>query len=195
MTVNTKYITVLLSLFALSCGSSSQTAQSTQPPLDVECGIERWHVKTLLDPDTAKIVWTPVASSIAEQSAFSRVSVNLTAPRLDFEEQVTAIQCTIVSYKREDDNDIHLILQDSAGNQMIAEIPSVSCAEVMRTSHGMDYGAATDWVTANLGKPTTSFKDANKAATVTGVLFQDFSHGQKGAAPSQREIHPVLSIK
>ena len=41
----------------------------------------------------------------------------------------------------------------------------------------------------------SSFKHVNLPATVTGVPFQDFPHGQIGHAPNYVEIHPVLKIE
>jgi hypothetical protein len=49
------------------------------------------------------------------------------------------------------------------------------------------------WFT-NRYNPTTSFKFVSDTVILTGVGFFDFAHGQMGAAPNQREIHPILSM-
>ena len=169
-------------------------SKPTESP-QAECGIERWHVKNLLDPDASSVLWNSSSSTIAQQDTFTQISINEYTPRLDFEKQTVSIPCTIVEFKKEDDNDIHLVLQDAALDSMIGEIPSTDCAEVAGSSHASDFGAAYQWVREHLGSPSTSFKSANADVTVTGVLFQDFDHGQKGHAKNYREIHPVTKIE
>jgi hypothetical protein len=183
---------VLLAIMAgLAFASCSKPTESPQP----ECGIERWHVKNLLDPEAMAIRWSPLSSSIAQQDSFARITINENTPRLDFEKQATSIECTIVQFVKEDDGDIHLVLQDAALDSMIAEIPSTDCAEVAGSPHASDFKAAYEWVREHLGNPSTSFKTANANVTITGVLFQDFDHGQKGHAKNYREIHPVTKIE
>jgi hypothetical protein len=188
-----KILACSLLLFALACSKSDNApSESTTTK---ECGVERWHVKNLLDADAAAIDWNPVVSSIAEQDAFDSLHVGEFAARLDFEKLVVSIPCTIVAYKREDDSDIHIIMQDAALDSMIGEIPSTSCAEIGASRHAAEFSAVQSWVFAHLGRPSTSFKTASFPATVTGVLFQDFAHGQKGHARNYRELHPVTKIE
>jgi len=42
--------------------------------------------------------------------------------------------------------------------------------------------------------PDSSFARLRGIATITGVGFVDFSHGQRGVAPNGIELHPVLSF-
>jgi len=183
---------LLLAGFIGGCSKSSNAPSSSNEP---ECGVERWHVKILTDAASASIIWNPVTTTIAEQNAFPKISVSEDTTRMSFEEQSVTIACTIVAFKREDDKDIHLILIDASQDSMIAEVPSTDCAEVAASAYASDFIAASQWVTANLGTPTTDFKNVNKPATVTGVLFQDFDHGQDGHAKNYREIHPVTKIE
>jgi hypothetical protein len=37
-----------------------------------------------------------------------------------------------------------------------------------------------------------TFKELHGSATITGVLFFDFAHHQRGKAPNVAELHPVL---
>ena len=91
--------------------------------------------------------------------------------------QVTA---TLTGYRLERDGDIHLILEDS-GCTMIAEItPNSPCRD--------------SFIQA-FGKPSNRLHQASKIVTVTGLGFWDFPHRQRGAAPNQREIHPVFDIQ
>ena len=185
---------VFLSLIAIGCSKSSAPSSSTDFT-GVECGVERWNVKTLLDSDASSISWTPVASTVAQQNGYTEVSVGENTPRLDFEKQVVSIQCTIMAYKKEGDSDIHLVLLDAQNDSMIGEIPSIYCSEVGASPYASEFSAASHWVTNNLGKPSTSFKYSNISVTITGVQFQDFEHEEVGHAKNYREIHPVIKIE
>jgi hypothetical protein len=53
--------------------------------------------------------------------------------------------------------------------------------------------SARSAIIAACGQPSSShFTDLNGTATVTGVGFFDFPHGQTGVAPNAIELHPVL---
>ncbi len=183
---------LLVAVMMAGCSKSSTTSSTSS---ETECGIERWHVKILTDPDTSFINWTPVTTTIAEQNSFPEITVSEDTTRMAFEEQVVTVQCTITAFVRESDMDIHLIIVDNSGDSMIAEIPSTECAEVAASAYASQFDAAAQWVTNNLGSPKTDFKNVNVPATITGVLFQDFNHGQDGHAKNYREIHPVTKIE
>ena len=183
---------LLVAAILTGCSKSSNSPSASTEP---ECGIERWHVKILTDPDTSFINWTPVTTTIAEQNSFPEITVSEDTTRMAFEDTVVTVKCTITAFVREDDKDIHLIIVDNSGDSMIAEIPSTECAEVAASAYASEFDAASLWVTNNLGTPSTDFKNVNKSATITGVLFQDFNHGQDGHAKNYREIHPVTKIE
>jgi hypothetical protein len=84
------------------------------------------------------------------------------------------ITATLVQYKIERDGDVHLILEDS-GCTMIAEVDR---AHRSLLPH----------------KATTHWRYFGKRVTVTGIGCKDHEHGQVGAAPNGRELHPVLSM-
>jgi hypothetical protein len=185
--------TSLLCLALAGCSKSNNNAPNS--PSEPECGVERWHVKILTDPASANINWNSIGTTLAEQNAFPTISMSEDTIRMDFEKQVVSVQATIVAFKKEDDKDIHLILIDNASDSMIAEIPGTVCGEVAASPHAADFQSAAAWVANNLGTPSTEFKQVNKPVTVTGILFQDFAHGQDGHAKNYREIHPVLNIQ
>lgn len=184
---------ILFCLLIAGCSKSSTNVPNS--PSEPECGIERWHVKILTDAASANIIWTPVTTTIAEQNAFPKITVNEDTTRMSFEDTVVSLACRIVAFKREYDKDIHLILVDAAQDSMIGEIPGTSCAEVAASPHASDFEAAATWVSNNLGTPTTDFKHVSKSVTITGVLFQDFAHGQDGHSKNYREVHPVTKIQ
>ena len=184
-----------ISLLTLACSKSPETSPMTPSDSMKACGVERWSVKNLFDADVAAIDWSAQLSSIAIQDTNKEIAVSEFTPRLGFEKQTVSIPCTIVQFKLEDDSDVHLIMVDDQQDSMIGEIPSVSCAEVEASHYSAQFSGARSWLIAHLGKPTTSFKTVSVPATVTGVLFQDFDHGQKGHAKNYREIHPVTEIE
>src|SRR5207302_11059447 len=98
---------------------------------------------------------------------------------------------TLVQYKMETDSDYHLVLHDSAGTSMIAEIAYPGC--VSGAAWSSQTTSARNAFDAKYAV-TTSFQTANDTVTVTGVGFFDLLHGQTGVAPNGIELHSVLSI-
>lgn len=192
-----KLVALLLCATIVGC-SKSETPTSGPAPTDSiheACGLERWDVKNLLDKDVASINFNARVSSIADIDTLAQIALHDSLGRLPFECQTLAVNCTIVAFKLEDDSDLHLILQDALNDSMIAEIPSVSCAEVAKSSHAAEFIAARTWAVQQLGNPKKSFVKTSVPAILTGVLFQDFAHGQKGHARNYLELHPVLKIE
>ncbi len=162
------------------------------------CGKERWGVKTLTDSDTTKINFNHILrSSIHEQISIHPPDGKLNK-RIASETTVYSITCYIVSYKKESDQDIHLVIMDPETKEtMVAEIANPSCTDVMHSNQLNKFIKTYDWFISHIGKPTSKFKNVvnSKPVTITGVGFWDHLHGQKGMANGGREIHPVLSIK
>jgi hypothetical protein len=190
-------IVLFACLLIVGC-SKSDSPPSGPAPLDSiheACGVERWDVKNLLDNDVANVNFVPHISSILAVDSLAKISLGDSAPRMSFERQTLSIPCTIVAFKQEDDSDLHLVITDANSDSMIAEIPNVSCAEVAKSTHFAEFISARAWVVQHLGTPKKSFVKTNMPATVTGVLFQDFPHGQRGHALNYMELHPVLKIE
>lgn len=161
------------------------------------CGIERWSIKTLSDPDTLKInfqniVPTTVHAQVSLESPKEKKS------RLNTETNVYSIDCFIVGFKKEsNDKDIHIIIEDIETDEtMVAEIPSYECFEIQKTSRYELFKELQEWFIANIGQPKSNFIFLEKhiPVTITGVGFFDLHHGQIGMSGNGREIHPVLSI-
>src|SRR5438552_527948 len=95
-----------------------------------QCGVERWSVKTGTDTDAKLVNLNNVSSStIAGLVALSPPSNlpenNRVKPT---ETTVFVLNATLTEFKLEsDDSDYHLVLSDSAGKTMIAEIPAPNC--------------------------------------------------------------------
>lgn len=157
------------------------------------CGIERWSVKTGTDAGASAIDLThPVRTNVATMRLWippytlpvdSRVS--------PFETTLLAVDATLVKYKLEDDADFHLVIMDTLGNTMIAEIPSPAC--VTTGPFAVLIAGARAEFEASFSV-TTSFKNTNTPIQLVGIGFFDYIHGQTGVAPNGIEIHPVLSV-
>jgi hypothetical protein len=97
-----------------------------------------------------------------------------------------------LGYKiEENDNDIHLAVRGPSGNTMVVEFPHERCTE--GAQHRWAMKTARDALVAACTKPVKgTFKELHGSATITGVLFFDFSHHQRRRAPNVAELHPVL---
>jgi hypothetical protein len=158
------------------------------------CGVERWSVKTGTDADISKVnVNSSTAQTIATMRSWTAPNPIPTNNRVSpYETTVWVLNATLTEYKLEDDQDYHLVLQDSGGLTMIAEIPAPSCvASGSPFLSGVTSARAAFDAKFNV---TTSFQTANIPVQIKGVGMFDFLHGQTGVAPNGIELHSVLSI-
>ena len=169
----------------------------------IQCGKERWDVKTLSDPDTTKINFNQlVQTTVHEQVSLAAPGLGKDVPRSENETTVYQIKCRILGFKSESgvkgDKDIHIVLEDPDTHEtMIAEIPNAQCESILKTSREQQFVDLDQWFIDNIGNPTGKYYQMPNAVTVvlTGVGFFDFNHGQTGVAKNAREIHPVLSME
>jgi uncharacterized protein (TIGR03437 family) len=109
------------------------------------------------------------------------------------ETTVFVLNATLTEFKLEsDDSDYHLVLSDSAGKTMIAEIPAPNCVG-SSSPFKPSISNSRSQFDARF-KATTTFKTANIPVQIRGVGFFDFKHGQTGVALNAIELHPVLDI-
>ena len=164
----------------------------------VKCGEERWPVKTLSDDDTAHINYsTPQASTIAQQVQMERPSGQM-EERQPSEITDYSIPCYLIGYKAENDQDIHLVIEDiQSGQTMVAEVVNPDCESVQQSSRYNELRDMHDWFINNVGTPDHHYYMLPQPLkiTLTGIGFWDFHHGQTGMAANGREIHPVLSME
>jgi hypothetical protein len=165
------------SLVAAVAGLAGASA-SAQPGVvsAAACGVERWTVKTLQDrPQLRAVKETTVAYLVTRPRPES-----LTGARTSFERNVFRVQARVTLVRPEDDGDLHLVLRDAQGRHMIGEAPSYTCT-----------AGATPYRRQQM-KAARSAVRLCPNATVTGVAFFDFKHGQTGVAPNAIELHPIL---
>jgi hypothetical protein len=100
---------------------------------------------------------------------------------------VTAI---LLRYKYENDSDVHLVIADTGGRTMIAEMPAPQCVGA-----SSPFLPSIKYVRSKFTSrfhPSTSWNRVNTKVQIAGVGFFDFKHGQSGVAPNAIELHPVL---
>jgi hypothetical protein len=177
-----KIISVLLLVLPLYCYA--------------QCGDERWQVKTLTDTEAHLINFTPKKSTVHEQLKFTKPPFHDNNPRDASEKQVYRVDCILLLYKKEEDNDWHLVVKDLTSNEkMVVEIPDPDCAEVNSNAHLKNLKKVRKRLTAHIGPVTTKMwkAPANTKIRVIGVGFFDKSNHPKGF--KGRELHPVLDIE
>jgi hypothetical protein len=164
------------------------------------CGTERWSVKTLTDAAASKVAFSTLKSRTIEKLRHLKPPSPLkasTTRRRGTERSVYRVTARLMSMRREDDSDIHLVLADpTLGGSMIVEFPASSCTvgATAKARTSMDQ-ARDDLATACDGLPGSKPRSLTGTATVTGVGYFDPIHGQDGVAPNGIELHPVLSFK
>ena len=163
-------------------------------PIFAQCGVERWSVKTGTDPDAGLVnLSSSTSTTIATMRSWTAPNPIPANNRVSpYETTQWVLNATLTQYKLESDSDYHLILSDSSGNTMIAEIPSPSCVGA-----GSPFGPGITNSRNEFNSrytATGSFQTANIPVQIKGVGMFDFLHGQTGVAPNGIEIHPVLDI-
>lgn len=163
-------------------------------PIFAQCGVERWSVKTGTDPDAGLVnLSSSTSNTIATMRGWPAPNPIPANNRVSpYETTQWVLNATLTQYKLEGDSDYHLVIQDSAGNTMIAEIPSPNCVGA-GSPFGPGISNARNEFDARY-TATTSFQTANIPVQIKGVGMFDFLHGQTGVAPNGIEIHPVLDI-
>ena len=161
-------------------------------------------MKTLTDPDATKLEVDNIRRlSVTRLGLLKRPSqAELRQGRAPKERRVYTVNVILDSlpgrklgFKIEErDSDIHLAVRDKNGSTIIAEFPDSGCtAEAELRSRMNDAREAL--VKACDGKPPKGrFRELRGTATITGVLYFDFFHHQRGVSANVAEIHPVLAF-
>ena len=169
--------------------------EEDEEALSGSCGVERWAVKTGTDTAASQVNMTaqdttivnlrsqPVPAGLGQNSGRFTGTAETQLYRLS--------NVTLTQYKLESDSDYHLVLADSSGTTMIAEIPAPSCVSGGPWASMITAARAAMDAKFNV---STSFQTANVPVTITGVGFFDLLHGQTGVAPNGIELHAILSI-
>lgn len=103
---------------------------------------------------------------------------------------VYSLSAILLRYKYETDSDVHLVIADTGGRTMIAEMPAPQC-----TGASSPFLPSVKYVRSKFTSqfhPSTSWHRVHTPIQIAGVGFFDFRHGQSGVAPNAIELHPVL---
>jgi hypothetical protein len=157
------------------------------------CGVERWSVKVGTDPnanlvDLTKATPVTMATMRGWPAPGSPPLNSRVAP---YETTVWVIHGTLINYKKEDDVDYHIVVQDGAGTTVITEVPCPCCA--LGSPFEPRIAGARQAFDSRL-TATEFFQNPSIPVRITGVGFFDFIHGQTGVAPNGIEIHSILDI-
>ena len=158
-----------------------------------ECGTERDAVKTLSDPDAARVSLTPTPTSVDALRGLAAPEA-LTDLRIGPTEFYTySVQADMMAVKLEQDRDFHLVIADPVtGATMIVEFVDAECAgNTSAQVRALMQQARLAFVNGCV-EPKASFQDLRGVARISGVGFFDKIHGQTGVAPNGIELHPVL---
>lgn len=157
---------------------------------DNKCrGSQRWEVKVASDEAAEEIVNKAEIITLAELIAYRTDTLPKGNARAYSEKFTYTLKNVFITHAiLENDNDIHLVIEDGKKNTLIAEIPDVDC-EVTEDSH---------FVTqiAKARKTFVRYQDTydQYLFNITGVFFKDKPHGQTGRAPNNVELHPVIAL-
>jgi hypothetical protein len=174
--------------------ATALTIWSFAPTARADCGVTRWDVKVGSDPAAGDIdVSAPTATTVAALSAYPSPEWHETLPRITPGPEATfwTVDAFLVGCEREADMDYHLRIEDAAGNPMVTEIPSPTCAS---GSYFLDQimVARTDF---EKFRATISCANPGRIPVrIAGIGFFDLVGHAKSEAPNGIEIHPVLGI-
>jgi hypothetical protein len=170
----------------------------------VHCGTERWHLKTLVDPEAGSVDFSPQTATVAQLIAISPPGDPHSALPEDqrfgpVELRTYSVEGNLVGWKIEADRDLHIVIADQSDSTktMIVEVPSDECSGACSSTHSGQFATARNAVITCLGTPTSTFTAPPRPMSmrVTGVGFFDKLHGQTGVAPNAIEIHPTLDVQ
>jgi hypothetical protein len=173
-----------------------KAALFTSTALTLGCGVERWAVKTLTDPDAPNVNLTPASSSVHDLVAIAAPAAP-TARVSPTEFTTYQVTADLTYAKLETDSDIHMVLNDpGTGETMIIEAACPSCAQgsvVADQIAQVRQVVEAQFPEAVAGTPQ-DLAASPLHVTVTGVAFFDYAHGQRGLASNGIELHPLLSF-
>lgn len=157
-------------------------------------GVERWEEKVLIDEAVDEVNANPIITTIQALNDRSTKDIPIKGDtrRQDMEKQVYTVKdCFITHAVLEDDNDIHIVIEDGQGGHMIAEIPDPKCPDAKKSQFRKDFKQAQ--------KTFLKYQNVydRYRFDITGVLFIDKKHAKNptGNAANNIELHPVIGLR
>jgi hypothetical protein len=174
-------LAVWLLAFGIAVGARGQAAPG-------QCGYDRWPVKTLTDKDAGRVDFHPLDTTVAKLAAIPIHEIPYPDDHRIAPEEFNAyrVRARLVAVRREQDEDLHLIIADIEHPQtrMIAEIPAPACTT--GTGREEEYRRA---------RAVARAAPLGSEIELVGVGFFDFIHDQSGRAKNEIELHPVLRVR
>jgi hypothetical protein len=181
----------------VTCGTASTAWQKN----GTQCGSNRWAVKTGTDQTVGQVNMTPQVTTVQKLMALPTNAPG-SCTRGAEEAQVYELQDVKLRFEHlETDSDYHIVVIDSVGNTMIAEVPYPDCV-----GQNSCNGSSTPWLceitharaAVDAKNPTQVYGDMG-VGTVIGPAFFDTYELQNnprptGMASNGVELHPVLAI-
>lgn len=160
------------------------------------CGDERWEEKTLTDQRAALVNLTPRTTTVDALRRRRVIRDSQGYRARGVERTVYRVRARLIGFKTEDDGDVHLVISSlrSSAKTMIVEFPSGACTRHARPELRRRMSHALSAVHRSCGYASGRYRALAGGATITGVGFFDFIHGQTGLAPNGIELHPVLAF-
>jgi hypothetical protein len=149
-------------------------------------------VKILSDSMAARVSFVPHRTSVR---ALRRLRAPSSLPRnariRPVETTTYRVHARLVESRFEEDSDLHLVIADPrTGGTMIVEFPAKYCTLTAKPVFRRRMQAARLAFIRACGFPSSSdFNRLRGTATITGVGFFDYQHGQTGVAPNAIELH------
>ena len=162
--------------------------------VSAQCNSERWSVKTGTDQDVSQVnLSSKVSTTIQSLTSLATPKSIPSNKRINSTEKtVWVVNATLVKFIHAYDSDYHMVIKDSAGRTMIAEIPDPNCVPA-----GSPFASGIAHARQQFDARFTAsdeFQTVSVPVTVTGVGFFDYKEGQEGIAPNGIELHPILDI-
>ncbi|MBS1556499.1 MAG: hypothetical protein JSU09_16380 [Bacteroidetes bacterium] len=158
---------------------------------DTKCrGDERWIIKIASDKDAEEIIRKPTSISLEELIQVNTDGIPKGDVRGEEEKITYTLKNVFITHAiLENDNDIHLVIEDGRAHTIIAEIPDMSCKDNAKSLFAKEIAQAR--------KTFIRYQNTydQYLFNVTGVFFRDKPHGQTGKAPNNAELHPVIRLE
>lgn len=182
-------------------GSMHLTVSDPAPPggplPGLDCGVERWPVKTLSDADASRVSLAQVQqTTIRALNDHPTHCSGLPSARTFAEEfEVYEVTGRITYVRLEDDRDYHIALADPGDSSytIVTEVPDIACQGAASSLYRGALETARNAFVSLLGGRSPSSL-VGTTVRVRGVGFFDFNHGQNGRARNCMELHPIVSI-
>jgi hypothetical protein len=194
--VKTRIAIALAAAVLTTAGLTIAISPAQAARVAVTCGTWRWPVKTGSDADRHKVsrrVRDTTIRHLRSLKAPGSFAGHQDRRFRGAERHTWQLSTVLTQYREEDDGDIHLVIKNSSGKKMIAEIPLGRCVS-SRSLWKRQIASARTTFTRHLHL-TTSWHYVHRKITLRGLGFFDEIHDVTGQAPNGIELHPVIRVR